>query len=238
MKIPELTQEEGDAIKATQAHRFPELRFFPKPGDDGKPIKLPVILGNPSGACKMPEGSRVSKAWQRTVAATFGKKSDAFDYGPLINDCVLWPNPVTWASWCARWPALSDSVRPALVRKYGGAQSLISEPGPEEVGAPEIAAAVASCSGSSWVRFSPKGGESDLVIKAPSSSMWALFTDAMKARDADAWKLALELAETSIAASTRPAAELLARWPGLALLINLEVSYLAGLSTEYEEGEL
>jgi hypothetical protein len=236
MDIAEPTLEEREAIKATQAHRFPELRYFPKPGDDGEPIKLPVILGNPSGACQMPEGAYISKAWAQAVATTFNPGK--FDHAPLVADCVLWPDPRTWASWTQRWPALASSVRPALARKYGGSPALISEPGPEITAPAEIAAAQAANPAATWLRFSPKGAVVDLVIKSPSSSTWAMFTDAMKQPGAASWKLALELALAVTVASTKPIGEVIARWPGLPLLIVHEASYLAGLATEFEEGEL
>jgi hypothetical protein len=238
MIVAEPTPEVREAIKATQAHRFPELRYFPKPDDDGKPVRLPVILGNPSGACKMPSGARRSKAWEQSVAATFGATREPFDHGPLVTDCVLWPDGRTWASWLQRWPALADSIRPALVRKYGGSAEMISEPGSDEEAAPEIADAMAAHPSASWLRFTAKGTVVDLVVKAPSSSTWAMFTDAMKRPGAESWALALDLATSCTAAATLPAADLYVRWPGLALLVDRQASYLAGLATEYEEGEL
>jgi hypothetical protein len=236
--IPELTLEVRETIKVSQAHRFPELRYFPKPGDDGKEIKLPVILGNPSGACRMPKGERVSRAWAASVTATFKQQSEPFDYGPLVTDCVLWPDPRTWASWTQRWPALADSVRPALVRKYGGAQALISEPGPEEEQPAELTEALATHPGASWLRFSPKGTAVDLVVTAPTSFAWASFTEAMKRPNADTWALTLDMATACTPAATKPIADLFARWPGLPLLVMHHASYLAGLATAYEEGEL
>lgn len=234
MDIPELTLEVREGIKANQAHRFPELRYFPKPGDDGKPVKLPVVLGNPSGACKMPQGERASKAWGAKVAQTFG--AGPAEWAPLVADCVLWPPPAVWASWLQRWPALAESVRPALVKKYGGDTDLLGEPGAETEEPPAIAAARSP--GTTWVRFEPKGAVIDLVIKTPSSSQWAMFKEAMKAPAADHWALALDMAATVTAASTMPTADAFARWPGLALLVNREASYLAGMTSEYEEGEL
>jgi len=231
--IPELTVEARETIKAEHAHRFPELFYFPKPGDDGKDVKLPVVLGNPSGACKMPKGARGSDAWARKVAQTFG--AGEAEWTPLVTDCVLWPPPSVWSAWLQRWPAFLDSVRPALVKKYGGDTDLISEPG-DSVEAP---AAVASRpAGASWIRFQYKGAIVDLVVKAPSSSQWALFTDAMKKADAEHWALALELATACAPVSTMPLELAFARWPGLALLVDREASYLAGIATKYEEGEL
>lgn len=232
MNVPELSLADREAIRREQAHRFPELRYFPKPGDDGQPVKLPVVLGNPSGACKMPKGARVSKAWGEKVAQTFGAADDT-DLSQLVTDCILWPPPPIWAEWLQRWPALAESIRPALVRKYGGAADQIAEPGPDET-APEAIAAARS-PGDAWVRFK---GEIDLIVKAPTSGQWAMFTEAMKRPAADHWALALDLAMACTVAATHPIAETFARWPGLALLVDREASYLAGLATEYEEGEL
>lgn len=236
MIISEPTAEERARLKAEQAHRFPELRYFPKPGDDGKMVKLPVVLGNPTGACKMPKGLRASKAWDEKVHETFG--GDKVGWAQLVADCVLWPAPHVWAEWTLRWPALADSVRPALVAKYGGDLDQVTEPG-EDVEAPAaIAEARASAPGAIWMRFQPKGATVDLLVKAPSAAQWALFTDAMKRPGEDRWALAADLATACIAASTLPAAEALLRWPGLALLVDRQASYLAGMVTQYEEGEL
>jgi hypothetical protein len=231
--IPELTTEIREALKRDQAHRFPDLKYFPKPGDDGKDVKLPVVLGNPSGACRMPKGARVSPAWGQKVAQTFGA-GDA-EWAPLVTECVLWPEPHVWAAWLQRWPALAESVRPALVKKYGGDTDLISEP-TSDVEVPDAVATRAA--GTTWMRFEPKGAVIDLVVKAPSSAQWAMFTEAMKQPDADHWTLALELATACVPASTMPVAEAFVRWPGLALLVDREASYLAGMASKYEEGEL
>lgn len=236
MQIPELTAEVREQLKRDQAHRFPELRYFPKPGDDGKPIKLPVVLGNPSGACKMPKGLCASKAWNEKVAETFG--GEKVGWANLVADCVLWPAPHIWAAWLERWPALADSVRPALIAKYGGDTDQITEPREDDEAPAAIAEKRAEHPGATWQRFQPKGATVDLLVRAPTSSHWSLFTDAMKRPDADHWALVLDLATGCTVASTMPAAEAFVRWPGLALLVNREASYLAGLATEYEEGEL
>lgn len=237
MNIPEITLEARETIKRDQAHRFPELRYFPKPGDDGRPIKLPVVLGNPSGSCRMPAGSRASKAWGQKVAQTFGVSNDSRN-AQLVADCVLWPPPNVWAEWLQRWPALNDSVFPALVRKYGGASDQVTEPSDDTEAPAAIADARGQHPGSSWIRFEPKGAIVDVLVKAPTGTQWALFTEAMKAQSADHWALALDLATACTAASTMPIAEAFARWPGLALRVNMEASFLAGLATEAEEGEL
>lgn len=237
MLIPELTDEIRASLKHEHAHRFPELRYFPKPGDDGKEVRLPVVLGNPSGACAMPDGKRASKAWTYLVAATFGARDDSDD-APIIGDCVLWPPPSVWAAWVERWPALPPSVAPALRRKYGGSITQISDPGDDVECPPEIAAGLAEHPRASWVRFKPKGAEIDLLIKPPPAHVWSLFREAMKGGDADHWALVLDLAVNSVAASTRPAAVAIGQWPGLALLIGQRVALLAGARTEFEEGEL
>lgn len=241
MNLPELTLEERAALKREQAHRFPELLFFPKPGDDGKPVKLPIVLGNPPGACKMPHGVRVSKLWDEKVARTFGALSGGTDdpvpMSQLVAECVMWPSAPVWTEWLERWPALGTSVGPALVHKYGGAMDQVGEP--DLSAAPDvIASARADAPGSTFMRFQPKGATVDLLVKAPSSGQWALFTEAMKRPDAGHWDLVLQLATACTAASTMALADAFLRWPGLALQIDREAAYLAGLNTEYEEGEL
>lgn len=236
MLIADPTAEERALLKKDHAHRFPELRYLLMPGDGAK-IRLPVVLGNPSGACKMPEGRKPRGAWKKSVAATFGRETD-FDFSALVTDCVLWPTQSVFAQWCERWPALMDAIRSPLRAKYGGAQSLVSEPGREEEHAPEIEAALEANPSATWMRFSPKGAVIDVVVKAPASHVWSLFVEAMRAADADAWALVLDLTVSSVVASTAPIDTTLARWPGLALLVGREVGYLAGMVAEVVEGEL
>lgn len=236
MIIAEPTTEEREQLKRTEAHRFPELKYFPKPGDDGKEVRLPVVLGNPTGACKMPKGARISKAWDDKVAETFGASKP--DMSALVSDCILWPPPPLWATWLQRWPALEDSLSSAVIKKYGGSSDQISEPGTAEVTPEAIAAARASAPGATWKRFASKGTQIDLLIKAPSSTQWAMFTDAMKRPENDHWALALELATACTVASTTTIADAFARWPGLVLWVDREASWLAGMSSKFEEGEL
>ncbi len=236
MIIADPTPEERAKLKAEHAHRFPELRYFPKPGDDGKMVKLPVVLGNPSGACHMPAGARASKAWDAKVAEGFG--GEKVGWAQLVVDCVLWPAPHVWAEWCERWPALPDSVRTALITKYGGSEDSITEPG-EDVEAPKvIAEAREQHKGATWMRFEPKGLTVDLLVKAPTSTQWALFTEAMRKPGAASWDLVHDLANACTAVASQPVAEAFLRWPGLAVLVVREASYLAGVITKYEEGEL
>ena len=101
-----------------------------------------------------------------------------------------------------------------------------------------IAEALTANSGATWIRFSPIGAVVDIVIKAPSSMQWAMFTEAMKPADAKHWDLAADLATACTVASTMPIAEAFARWPGLVLQVDRHAGHLAGASTKYEEGEL
>lgn len=236
MVIEELTAEVRERIKVEHAHRFPELRYFPKPDDEGGTIKLPVVIGNPTGSCKMPKGAPVSRAWAQSVTRTFG--GDRGDNAEFVRDCVLWPPPPVWAQWCHRWPALPESVRPAIVAKYGGDTDDVSEPGPDVEAPKDIAEARAANPGSLWVRFERKSACVDFVVKAPSAFQWAAFSNAMKEPNADAWALALDLALACTVAATMSVAEVFNRWPGLALQIDREASYLAGIRSDFEEGEL
>jgi hypothetical protein len=48
--------DEFAALAAENAHRYPEKFAVKVIGDGGVRVTLPFVLGNPSGACKMPEG--------------------------------------------------------------------------------------------------------------------------------------------------------------------------------------
>jgi len=60
----------------------------------------------------------------------------------------------------------------------------------------------------------------------------------MKRPTAKAWELTVDMATACTPASTKPLDALFGRWPGLPLLIAHQISYLAGLATAFEEGEL
>jgi hypothetical protein len=242
MDIQRPTEAELAALLAEHAHRFPEkARFTVADGDAD--VKLPVLLGNPSGACKMP-GSLVSPAWDATAAATFKMRPDSEAVTEqLVADCVLWPNGETWLIWVQRWPALPEVVHAAVRQKTGARVAMLVEPKPGETCPDALVPALARVHGAVWRHLKPPGGEFTAAISPPDSGAWRMFGDAMKRRDAEHAQLARDLAESCLLATVGSdglvvkAADIFDRWPGMVLLVGLIVAHLAGLTASYELGE-
>jgi hypothetical protein len=239
------TDGELAALKAQHAHRFPIPARFTVTGDDDADVSLPVLLGNPSGACKMPLNAPVSSAWDATVAATFKMRPDSeSSAAELAADCVLFPDAVTWQAWAARWPALPDVVMLAVRRKTASSLASLVEPARETPRPSHVREALTANPGSVWRTVKPSGRAIDVVIAPPDAGLWQMFTDAMKKRDAKHGEIARDMALASMRAvfaedsSPISADEIVSEWPGLSLLIGLTVSALAGLRADFELGEM
>lgn len=228
--------EERKALLSAQAHRYPEMFWFTVSDGDGK-VDLPVLLGLPSGACKMPMGQQGSDDWARATAAAFGKGD--FDNTALVEDCVLWPAPTVWAQWIARWPALHIPVGSQLRRKYGGALSQFRAPRKDETPPDAIAEALRRNPSAIWRRFRPDGHELDidLAVAPPDLTAWRMFEGERERPGVNHWALVLDMATASTVTSTVPVADLFSRWCGLALTVTLAVSNLAGVAAEVRRGE-
>lgn len=245
MNISPPPVEELARLLSTHAHRHPQKAKITVPGDGGRPVVLAVLLGNPSGACRMPAGARPTGAWEKVVAATFGLCAD----GPeilqqLIADSVLWPDAGTLAQWQARWPALAVALRQPVRAKCGAALSQIEQPDLDEEPPPAIAETQAAAPEIAWRRLRPTRADVLAVaIAPPDPALWTLFQEAVKKPDAAVWQSVREMAEASVKACVRadggaaPLAQILDRWPGLALLLVATVGQLAGAAAEVELGE-
>lgn len=244
MDIQKPTDGELAALLSEHAHRYPEkARFTVVDGEND--VALPVLLGNPSGASKLPMGKTASPAWDTTAAATFKMRPDTEAVTEqLVADCVLWPDAATWASWTRRWPALPEIVQVAVRRKTGSSLAMI-EDFPDDAEKPEpIRHALERFHGSVVKRFKPTDKDViDAVIMPPDAGLWRIFGDAMKKRGAGAGKLARDLAAACLTVAMRSdgsavtADDLFDRWPGQALLVGLVVSHLAGITARFELGE-
>lgn len=221
--------EERKALLAQHAARFPEAFDFKVYGDGGKLEPLKLVLGLP-----VPD----SGAWETAVAATFKPKSVTADNAALVMDCLVWPDPATWGSITQRWPALTESVGITLRRKLGGSLFMIEEPG-EAAPVPDVVKeAQTRCPSATWRRLRlDEEHVIDVAVKPPEPVVWQMFHEQMSKDGAECWPLARDFGVASIVMSSMPAGDLVARWPGSALLIALTASRLGGLAAEVEKGE-
>ena len=241
--------EQLASLLATHAARFPTPASITMVGDRGVPVRLPFVLGNPTGACPQVSERERTTTWGVFIAATM-KLVDAPDHLAETGaaECVLYPDAVTYAEWRARWPALSAAVWSAVKQKCGTEQTAIDEPAfDDELATPVREAAVASPS-ACLRRFTMRRKKADysvvLVIDSPKTVSWRFFIEAMRKPKADHWQLTREMAEACIKVAydeTAGAAvsldEVVAPYPGVALLATLIVGQLAGVAADVELGE-
>lgn len=229
MIIPLPPPEERKALLAKHAARFPEAFDFQVYGDGGRLEPLKLVLGTPVAD---------SSAWETAVAATFKPKSVTADSAALVMDCLVWPDPATWGGIVQRWPALPESVGVTLRRKLGGSLFMIEEPGVREPLPEIVKEAQTRIPGATWRRLRlDEDNVIDVAVRPPEAIVWQMFQDAISKEGAACWPLARDFGAASIAASSMPASDLVARWPGAALLIALTASRLGGLAAEVAKGE-
>ncbi len=237
MEIRYPSDEEVAETLSDKAYRFPEKAGVTLPGDGGVPVRVPLILGNPSGACKLPPGMPPMPAWRMSVAATLKLRADGDGVADqLAADCVLWPDQRSWNALVNRWPALPGLVLATIRKKYGGDVALLKAVPQDEKPEGEIAVALAAHPHAVRRRFSPLGTAFEIVVDPPQSGAWRGFVDAVTAKDADAWVRASEMASACVVASGMPFATAIDRWPGLALLVVNLIGELIGASAEVELG--
>lgn len=238
MEIVKPSADQLAGLVALHAHRFPE-KALAGVIDEGKQIKLPILLGIPTGAAAMPLGEKGSPAWSHAVAITFKQREDsALETEALVRDCVLWPEPATWMQWVGKWPALPLAVLPTLRKKIGGVPSQLEEPAEDEPLPEPLQAAAKQYPRAVWRRAKLPTTSIDLLIDAPAPPAWRIFLDAMKRGDAKHWELVRDLANGVTRAPADSAREAMyAQWPGLALIVVLQATMLGGLGADVELGE-
>lgn len=242
--------EELARLLALHAHRHPEKRTITVLGDGGRPVRLPFVLGNPTGATlldgdgRMPDGRRPTTAWSDTVRVTLNLAKD----GPgaaqaLVEDCVLWPGRVQLAQWAERWPALYGTLVDPVQRKLGGSK-VLETPDPDDDAPPApIAEALKATPRAVWRFLAPRPDERFAVaIESPDATTWRFFQEETNKAEANVWPVVLDVVKNATRAFCRadgaPAGfELtVARWPGLAVALFTVVSALGGAAAAVEEG--
>ena len=214
--------DELAALLTEHAHRYPTKAALTVRGDDG-PVKLPMLLGNPSGACTMPEGVKGSPAWGDLVAFTLGMRSEPIDLAErLAYDCVLWPSRAVLAQWFERWPGLPRNVFDLVRQKVGLSDDCCRED-------PD----------SSEARLHVKANgveEHTVELRTPGLAAWRLYKEAMRKPKADAWRLASDMVSATVKqCSPTPYASLAERAPGVVIVL---IAYLATLVGGTQEQEL
>ena len=247
MDFAPLSPDDYLKLASEQAHRFPEKYVISLPGDRGATVRIPIVLGNPSGACKMPPGQKPSVAWANYIAAVFRARPENVELvRQAATDCLLWPDSATWNQIIGRWPAAADPLWQAAREKCGAALASMNIPGKDETPPEPIAKALDKYERAVWRRLYPTGDEVVVVVDAPKSIAWTFFSDAMKKSDADRWSLVCEMAQIAVPAAVRavPATmqaeasyepisfvdEVMRRWPGFAVHVGATISELAGIS--------
>lgn len=242
MQIVEPTTEEIAAAIAANPYRYPEVVHLTVVGDRGARVRLPFIIGNPSGSTPVVKPLPV---WRDFVAAVL--KRDEFPGGAEagVSDCLLWPNAVTWSEWSDRWPALAGQLWRAAKTKCGADMDLIVEPDYDDPNLPvDVKAALAQFPRASLRRFESHSAKVLFLIDPPAPVVWRIFMDSMKVTGGDTWKHAREMAQVCTKfvfdeQTGGPVAfdKVIGEWPGFALMTCRTVAVLAGAAAEVELGE-
>jgi hypothetical protein len=249
MEIKTPTTEQVAAICSEHAARYPEPAAITMVGDRGVAVRLPFILGSPSGACKL-AADKKAPIWASFVGAAL-KMSEAPGNAEELaaNDCILYPDFATYKEWCTRWPALPSAVWRAVRRKIGMELDAVEEISFDDELPDAVKAALVTFPAASIRRVNVRARKVDrqfvCLISPPPAPSWRFFLEAMRKPRADHWSLTMEMAQGSIkiaheASTNREidvGSELLTPWPGVALLTLATVSVLAGQTADVELGE-
>ena len=240
------TDDEFQALLSRHSTRHPSKAHLTVIGDGDVQVRLPLVLGNPTGCSRMPEGVEVSPAWDEHAAAILRlRKSGGREAGEaLVEDCVLWPEPATWAQWAARWPGLPNSALALVARKVAVLGACVKKPGPKDTAPGPIAATLGKHPRAVWRKLAPEQGEEmAIALDAPDGVRWQFFVDGSMEPGARLGALAADMLAACTLACVRldgtaaPIGDVVDRWPGLALLLTQQVAELAGATAEVALGE-
>jgi hypothetical protein len=238
------SDDELRALLVEHAHRHPTKASITVIGDGGQPVRLPMIVGNPAGACAMPD-AKPSSAWNEMLGAALGLIVEPANLGArLAQDVVLWPDRATVGKWLERWPALPKKIADLLGQKLAVSDRCIEEPAFDEDPPAAIAKAIADNPRAVWRRLRPSPDTLlHVAVSPPAPAAYRIFKDALKKAKAAPWPIVRDAAIGGIIASVDDSgvpvnvAADLARWPGLAALVIAEMQGLAGSDAEVHLGE-
>ena len=244
MQIPALDAAALADVRAKLAHRFPQSATLRPPADRGVgAVEIPIVLGNPSGACRMPAGSFVSDAWAQYIrGALTGVAEDAGLAEDLARDCILLPDAAVVDEILTCWPALAPKITAILNKKIG--RGVVEDPKHNEKPPAPIAAWFEGHPRAAWRWVRPARGDAySLIVEPPGAAEYDAFNEGMRQRKADVWKLTRDFVAGSTPAvfdtAGNPVAleALLTRLPGVAISLALAAAQLGGIDAEAELGE-
>lgn len=247
--FPPPSTEERARLRQEHAHRFPETATLRLPGDRGVPVFVHTVIANPSGACDMPAGAKVIPAWSFLLRSAMSLAREPGDIAALLaTDCLLYPDATTWASVRKRWPEVNRALAEEIQRKIGMSNGTRSEPFAGDLVPDAIEQALGADPTRAWYYFQPRQGVRYAAAIQPQSAAQARVQDqALAKAGADPWAIVKGAALKSMVAAVREqdgkwepvdAADIIARFPGVAIFVVGALSRLSGAAAEAELGEL
>lgn len=243
MQIKPPSPAEYAELAAQHAHRHPEKRQLSMPGPGGKPVSIPFVIGNPLGACSLPEGEKTTPWWNAAVAINMKlRREEPQDTDRLIDECVLWPDRKTYRELVQRWPGLPTSLLTIVREKYGGDANAIGEHTTDEALPPSVAAALAGDENATARILKFRGASFAVAIAPPDATAWRMFVEAIKKPGAKVSDLASEISAPSVLAAADLStgkettfADIAVRWPGIVIAVVATAGVLAGNAAKEEQ---
>lgn len=238
MNIEPLDDATLASIRVAQAHRYPQTATLHPPGDRGVgTLAISIVIGNPSGACKMPAGMVTLPAWsQYVLAALSGTVEEDGLVELMARDCILWPYDAD--EMLATWAAMSQSVVKVLFQKIG--RYAIQDPKAAETPPPAIASYLEEHPRATWRWVRPaRGGVFSLVVEPPRPDVYTIFSDSMRKSGTDHWGMIKEFVAGCVpfVDGDESLSALMGRWPGIAIALAKDIAMLGGIAAEAELGE-
>jgi hypothetical protein len=218
------------------AQRFPEKFEISVPGDRGKEIKLPVVLGIPSGALPLDDkgniasGRKPAPGWGLMIASALGFREETPDeLDDFVRDCVLWPPRATWNTWRDEWPGMGPRVLRDLKKKIARGSEFIDTPDDDQEPPAEIKLSRRGL----WRILKPAPGiVRSVAVEPVDAETWRMYMRAMRLGE-DAPKHTRAIVDMATGGTV---SDVLDRYPGFVLMLASLVAYLAGCGAEVERG--
>ena len=243
--FPVLDEATLVALRSSHSHRFPQTGKLRPPAIGGSgTVEIQIVLGNPTGACRMPNGSVVSDVWRSFVRSALARAPEPDGFAEqLSRDSLLFPDPSTINSIFETWPALATVCASLVADKVKNKMALVV-PSPAEEPPGPILEALASRPRAVWRWVRPTRADSfAIIIEPPGLAEWEIFSDEVKKPGSDNWRLACDLNASCVPlacsadGNETTLEQLVLRWPGVGIRICNEVAGLGGAGAEAELGE-